>query len=149
MQPFRTVQEILHQMQRLHEQSLRRLESAVEQAEDNRRAAVVTYLRDLEAELVRALARFDDSDDDALDSYVQSMPASTLEQAIAWDTYTASVDATIDDLLQACRERDERLVRLYELLEASVGPRARAIFEDLAELKRTQQKRLQQSLLDF
>ncbi len=145
LQPFRTVREVLDQVLAAHVRSLKRYGAAVARCDDHRRAAVLTYLRRCESELVAAIARYEATDDDALKSFIQSVPVAAFAQAEAPGTVAGDLDAVLGDH----RQRHQALIQLYEQIAALVGPRAQEIFVDLAEMERHNQQRLQPAVLDF
>lgn len=146
LQPFRTVRQILEHVSQVHRRHLARYATAVAEADGYRRVAVLAYLRAREAELLAAVARYEHGHEEPLESWVQSMPAAALAAAAREEPTPRDLDAILD----AFRRRSNAMVQLYEQLAASlVGPRAQAIFSDLAEQERNSQKRLRHALLDF
>jgi hypothetical protein len=146
LRPFRTVREILEHVADVHRRQLARYGDALADAAGYRRAAVLSYLREREAELVAAVARYEHGDEEPLESWVQSMPATAMAAAAREDPIPRDLDAILAD----SRARSDAMIQLYDQLAVSlVGPRAQAIFEDLAEQERNSQKRLRHALLDF
>lgn len=144
--PFRTLRQLLNYVLSLHVRALQHFAAAVNASDDPRRWAVLEFLRNGEAEVVAAIGRYEDQDDEVLQTYLQSIPVSALEEATAENVTDGSLDRILDDY----RLRDQALIQVYEQLEASlVGPRAKAVFADLATMNRQHQQRLQQALLDF
>lgn len=126
--------------------------AAIGQQHDHRRAAVLEFLGCREAELTAAIGRFEDSDDDVLETFLQSVPVALLEEAHAHGPIDGS-DAACRDLeavVADYRASGQAVIELYQQLGASlVGPRAKELFADLAEMERRGQKSLQHALLDF
>ncbi len=146
LHPFETLAGILDRVLHLHLTRLRRLAAAVVDCADPRRAALLTFLREREAEQVLSLARYRRLDREVLETWVQGVPAAAMATVTEDDAVPADIDGIIDDF----RERTAALLQLYEQLEASVGlPRARELLADLARREQEVQKRLQQALLDF
>lgn len=144
--PFRTLRELLNYVLSLHLRGLQHFATAVHGSADPRRWAVLEFLRNCEAEVVAAIGRYEAQDDEVLQTYLQSIPVAALETATAETVTDGSLDRILDDY----RLRDQALIQVYEQLEASlVGPRAKAVFADLAAMNRQNQQRLQQALLDF
>jgi hypothetical protein len=143
--PFRSLREILLHVLSLH---VRRIGGyAAGSQDDHRRAAVMTFLRAREAELVAAIARYSESQDDVLRTYVQNVPASLL--AVAAVDGPDAADDDLDAVLGDYRVRGQALIALFEQLVAAVGPRAGAILANLAAIERRSQQQLQQAMLDF
>jgi hypothetical protein len=141
-QPFQTLREILRHVLGLHLKALQQYETELQQRQDARERAVLSHLRDSEKALAAAVARYEQSGDEVLDTYVQGVPFAIAEA-------NAAVGGDMEAMLAGYRTRNAALLELYEQLEASVGPRAQAILADFVEQERRQQQRLQHALLDF
>jgi hypothetical protein len=144
LQPFRTVREILRHVLALHRRTLRGCDYPP--GIDARHKAVLDHLRACEIRLIAGIARYEDGDDDVLDTFVQGVPVASIATADAH----GEVRGDIQEILDRYRSRDRALIDLYDQLAASLfGPRAKEIFAGLAELERRNQSRLQEGLLDF
>ncbi|MGE3171833.1 MAG: hypothetical protein AB7O97_04355 [Planctomycetota bacterium] len=139
------MREVLHFVLSLHLRHLRRYSVSLAERSDHRSAALLAFLRDCENQLVTAIARYDHSDDDVLQTFVQSVPAAALRDADG-----SQWRGELDGLVRDYRDRDAALIRVFEQLQAGLmPPRAKAIFADLAEMERRNQQRLRQALIDF
>ncbi|MCA8954232.1 MAG: hypothetical protein KDE27_32285 [Planctomycetes bacterium] len=144
MRPFSTIREILDEIRALHRERCEDFAAAAAGATDHRLQALLSFLRDREAEQLAALGRFERGGDDLLDGYVQSVPADAMAVAAAGVEPGGDFDAVV----RRYRERDRALIQVYEQLAAGVGPRAAAAFLGLLELRRQAQARLREALLD-
>lgn len=146
LHPFATLSGILDRVLHVHLTRLRRLAASAADCADPRRAALLTFLREREAEHVLSLARYRRQDQEVLETWVQGVPAAAMATVTEDDAVPADVDGIIDDF----RQRTAALRLLYEQLEATVGlPRARELLADLASREQVVQRRLQHALLDF
>ncbi|HEX5051302.1 MAG TPA: hypothetical protein VFZ65_05990 [Planctomycetota bacterium] len=145
LQPFRRVRDILAFVMDLHLRRISEYEQAMRGNGDVRLRAVLAYIRDNDRRVVAAIARIAE-DENALDAFVQGVPIAALSAA----QESCSPDSGIETILYDYGVRDHALGQLYEQLRASpLGPRAKAIFDDLGQLALHNQQRLRQAMLDF
>ncbi len=145
LQPFQTVADILDEVEAAHARCREHYAAAARAAGDQRVAGLLGFLAARDAEHLTAIARVRSSHDDALSCYVQNVPAKPLGVALRLPPAAADVERIVGGYVQ----RDLAFERTFTQLEASVGPRARAIFADLARMQRQNQARLREALLDF
>jgi hypothetical protein len=113
-------------------------------AADSRLPTLCSWLAQRESEQVTALARLVTSEDEALECRLQNVPAAPFDAAFA-DLLAVGFDQLRDDYAR----REQAFERMFSLLAASVGPRARTLLSNLAWMKRQSQSRLHEATLDF
>ena len=144
LKPFQTVRDILAQVARLHRDSSARFAAAACACSDYRMRALLAFLEERESEQLTALHRLQSSGDEALESFVQSVPSAALEEAADASGVVAGFELVID----AYRRRDEALLRFCRQLAGTATLRARVLFADLAAMHQRNQARLREALLD-
>ena len=145
LQPFLTVRELLADVMRLHGACFRRFTLAAGRAADLRARVLFGFLAEREREQWSAVARLGTGEATVLSCYVQSMPARLYAEALA----TACATGDCEQVAESYRQREAALEACFAQLEDTVGPRAATVFAALGAMKRQNQARLQEVLLDF
>lgn len=147
MQPFLTVRDLLTQVGELHATCRRRLAAAADATTDLRLKVILSFLEQREQEQLRTVARMLAGDDGVLDCYVQSVPANAFDEA-RHRALALSLD-DCESVAESYRRRERALEECFDQLKDTVGPRAVTVFAGLLDMKRQNQARLREALLDF
>lgn len=137
--------ELLADVARLHGACYRRFAASAQGTDDLRLRVLFGFLAEREQEQWCAIARLRSGENMVLRCYVQSVPAGMFTEAIE----AACVAGEPTTIAESYRQREMALEACFAQLKDTVGPRARRVFEALRNMKRQNQVRLQEAMLDF